>query len=90
MWLNTEKTLQAAKTFLIYYKNKDTRLQINVYKVEVFCVPFIKKMLGNTLYFQNHIYFLSCMLCLMNEVGREEHCVLIKEPGNFSELKKYI
>ena len=59
MWLNTEETLQAATTFMIYYKNKDTRLQIILCKLEIFCFPFIKKMFGNTLYFyNNHIYFL--------------------------------
>ena len=42
MWLNTEETLQAATTF-IYNKNKDTRLQIVLCKLEIFCFPFIKK-----------------------------------------------
>ena len=28
MLSNTEETLQAATTFMIYHKNKDTRLQI--------------------------------------------------------------
>ena len=79
MWLNTEETLQAATSVFIYNKNKDTRLQIILCKLEIFCFPFMKKMLGNPLHFQSHIYFLSCMLCLMNEVGREEHCVIINK-----------
>ena len=57
MWLNTEETLLAAATFIIYHENKDTRLQIILCKLEIFCVPFIKKMVGNTLYFY-HIYSL--------------------------------
>ena len=71
MWLNTEETLQAATTFIIYHKNKDTRLQIILCKLEIFCFPFIKKMVGNTMHFcNNHIYsLLCCMLCLMSEVG---------------------
>ena len=40
---NTEETLQAAATFKIYHKNKDTRLQIILSKLEIFCFPFIKK-----------------------------------------------
>ena len=43
MRLNTEETLQAATTFIIYHKNKDTRLQIILCKLEIFCFPFIKK-----------------------------------------------
>ena len=59
MWLNTEETLQAAATFIIYHKNKDTRLLIILCKLETFCFLFIKKMVGNTLYFyNNHIYSL--------------------------------
>ena len=80
MWLNTDETLQAATSFLIYNKSKDTRQEIILCKLEIFCFAFIKKCLViNTLYFQNHIYFLSCMLCLMNEVGRKEHCVIINK-----------
>ena len=45
MWLNTEETLQAATTFIIYHKNKDTRLQIILCKLEIFCFPFINKCL---------------------------------------------
>ena len=68
MWLNTEETLQAATTFVIHNKNKDdTRLQTISCKLEIFCFPFIKKMLGNTLYFQNHIYYLSLLLALSDE-----------------------
>ena len=67
MWLNTEETLQAATTFIIYHKNKDTRLQIILCKLEIFCFPFIKQMLGNTLYFQNHIYLLSLLHALSDE-----------------------
>ena len=57
MLSNTEETLQAATTFMIYHKNKDTRLQIILCKLEIFSFPFIKKMVGSTLYFyNNHIY----------------------------------
>ena len=69
MWLNTEETLQGATTFIIYNKNKDIRLQIVLYKLEIFCFPFIKKMLGNALYFQNHIY--SFLHALSDEWIRE-------------------
>ena len=62
---HTEEALQAATTFIIYHKNNDTRLQIILCKLEIFCLPFIKKkkkkkkMVGNTLYFYNNpIYFL--------------------------------
>ena len=67
--LNTEETFQAAATFIIYNKNKDTRLQIILCKLEIFCFPFIKKMLGNTLYFQNQLYSLS--LSLMHSLSDE-------------------
>ena len=85
MWLNTEETLQAATTFIIYHKNKDTRLQIILCKLEIFCFPFIKKkikkMVGNTLYFYNNpIYFL--LHALSDEWswgGREAHCVIINK-----------
>ena len=30
MWLNNAETFQAAEPFIIYHKNKDTRLQINL------------------------------------------------------------
>ena len=51
MRLSTEETLLAAATFIIYHKNKDTRLKITLCKLEIFCFPFIKK------YFYNkHIY----------------------------------
>ena len=36
MRLNAEETLQAATTFIIYHKNKDTRLQIILCKLEIF------------------------------------------------------
>ena len=68
--------MQTATTFMIYDKDKDTRLQIILCKLEIL-FSFHKKMLCNTLYFHNHIYY--CMLCLMNEVGREEHCVIINK-----------
>ena len=67
MWLNTEETLQAATTFIIYHENKDTRLQIILCKLEIFCVPFIKKWLVILCTFI--ISTLSRMLCLMSEVG---------------------
>ena len=76
MWLNTEETLQGAATFIIYNKNKDIRLQIVLYKLEIFCFPFTKKCLVMLCTFKI-ISTLSCMLCLMNELGREEHCVII-------------
>ena len=49
MRLLSEGTLQAATTFIIYNKEKDTRLKIILWKQEIFCFPFIKKMLDNTL-----------------------------------------
>ena len=55
MWLNTEETSQAATTFIIYNKNKDTKSQIILCKLKIFCFPFIKKMFGNTLYIHNYI-----------------------------------
>ena len=48
MRLCSEGTLQAATTFIIYSKKKDTRLKIILCKQEI-CFPFIKKMLDNTL-----------------------------------------
>ena len=69
MWLNTEETLQAATTFIIYHKNKDTRLQIILCKLEIFRFPFIKKWLIILCTFTIIISTLSCMLCLMSEVG---------------------
>ena len=38
-------------------------------------------MLDETSYFHNHIYSpsFSCMFCLINEVGREKHCVIINK-----------
>ena len=38
-------------------------------------------MLDKTSYFLYQIYSLSfsCMFCLMNEVGREKHCVIINK-----------
>ena len=85
MWLNTEETLQAATTFIIYHKNKDTRLQIILCKLEIFCFPFIKKMLDNTLYFyNNHIYSLLHALPDEWSWGKEVHCVIInKNPKTF-------
>ena len=45
MWLSAalKKTLQAITTFIIHNKNKDTKLQIILRKLEIFCFPFIKK-----------------------------------------------
>ena len=93
MWLNTEETLQAATTFIIYHKNKDTRLQIILCKLEIFCFPFMKKVVGNTLHFyNNHIYSLLCALSDEWSGEREEHCVIINKslPEDFSELVRYI
>ena len=42
MRLNTEETLQAATTFIIYHENKDTRLQIILCKPRDTCFSFIK------------------------------------------------
>ena len=78
MWLNTEETLQAATTFIIYHKNKDTRLQIILCRDILF--PCHKKMVGNTLYFyNNHIYSLLHALSDEWSGGREEHCVIINK-----------
>ena len=43
MRLLSEGTLQAATTFIIYNKEKDTRLKIILWQQEIFCFPFIKK-----------------------------------------------
>ena len=71
MWLNTEETLQAATTFIIYNKNKETRLQIISCKLEISCFPFIK-MLGNTLHFHSHNYSCSvvCFVWWMRWGGK--------------------
>ena len=79
MWLNTEETLQAATTFIIYHKNKDTRLEIILCKLDI-CFPFIKKMVGNTMHFyNNHIYSLLYALSDEWSGGREEYCVIINK-----------
>ena len=69
MLLNTEETLQAATTFKIYHKNKDSTLQTILCKLEIFHFPFIKKWLVILCTFIIIISTLSCMLCLMSEVG---------------------
>ena len=69
MWLNTEETLQAATTFTIFHKNKDTRLQIILCKPEIVYFPFIKQCLIMLFTFIVIISTLPCMLCLMSEVG---------------------
>ena len=43
--LNTKELLQAATTFIIYNKSTDSRLQIILCKLEIFCFPFIKRLL---------------------------------------------
>ena len=68
MPLNTEETLQAATTFIIYHKNKDTRLQMILCKLEIFCFPFIKKWLIILCTFIIIISTFSWMLRLMREV----------------------
>ena len=45
MWLNTKETLQATTTSIKCNKYKDTRLQIILRTLEIFCFPFIKKWL---------------------------------------------
>ena len=50
MWLNTKETLQATTTFIKCNKYKDTRLQTILRTLEIFCFPFIKKMIGNAIY----------------------------------------
>ena len=47
-------------------------------------------MLDKTSYFHNHIYSpsLSCMFCLINEVGREEHFVIINNSPRSSLNKQ--
>ena len=77
MWLKTEETLQAATTFIIYHKNKNTRLQIILCKLEIFCFPFIKKWLVILCTFTINISTLSCMLCMISEmVGGGEKCIV--------------
>ena len=75
LWLNTEETLQAVTTFIIYYKNKDTRLQIILCKLEIYCFPFIKKWLVITCTYIIIISTFSCMLSLMSKVGEGKSIV---------------
>ena len=93
--LNTKEPLQTATTFIIYNKSTDSRLQIILCKLEIFCFPFIKRLLVisctfiiiSTLSFSLSL-FLSCMLCLMNEVKREEYYGIIKKSLRISLINK--
>ena len=86
MWLNTEETLQAATTFIIYHKNKDTRLQIILCKLEIFCFPFIKKWLVILCTFSIIESTLSYMLCLFT--GYEKCYSLLNSKYHFDVNKK--
>ena len=91
IWLNTEETLQAATTFIIYHKNTDIRLQITLCELEIFCFPFIKKMVWSTLYFyNNHIYSFMHALCDEWSLGERTGWEQREKPEDFSELTKYI
>ena len=75
MWLNTEETLQATTTF-IYHKNKDTRIEIISCKLEI--ISLCLSLFVSLLPLSSLSLFLSCMLCLMSEVG-VDHCVIMNK-----------
>ena len=75
MWLNTDETLQAATSFLIYNKSKDTRQEIILCKPEIFLFCFHKKMLGNKYFVLSKSYLLSLLHALPDERSGEERAL---------------